>query len=87
MRTFPLGNIFITRGASAVLDHAEIRTALARHVRGDWGEVCQEDQEANDRAVADGERLLSAYRSGQTQYWVMTEADRSATTILLPDEY
>jgi hypothetical protein len=61
---------------------------LDRHVRGDWGEIDAEDQQANQDALLHGERLLSAYRtSSGVRLWVITEADRSVTTILLPEEY
>ena len=59
-----------------------------RHACGDWGTVCPDDALANDEALEEGERLLSAYklRDG-TKVWIITEADRSSTCILLPDEY
>jgi hypothetical protein len=61
---------------------------LVRHVAGDWGEVNAEDWRANEESLCIGERLLSAYTmSNGTKFWVITEADRSATTFLLPDEY
>jgi hypothetical protein len=61
---------------------------LARHSRGDWGELCPADKWANDRALREGDRLLSAYKTSTGErLWVITEADRSATTILLPSEY
>lgn len=61
---------------------------LHRHVRGDWGEVGKGDAAANDRAVRDGERILSVYKTKlDVTIWIVTEADRSATTILLPSEY
>jgi hypothetical protein len=61
---------------------------LARHARGDWGELCPADMRANDRALREGDRLLSAYKTSTGErLWVITEADRSATTILLPSEY
>lgn len=62
---------------------------IARHARGDWGIVDADDKRANDDALKVGARLLSAYmlRDGTTKIWIITEADRSATTILLPDEY
>lgn len=61
---------------------------LDRHMRGDWGEVCEEDRESNDQAVTHGERILSAYITKQgSKLWVITEADRSVTTFLLPEEY
>jgi hypothetical protein len=61
---------------------------LLRHVVGDWGEVGAADWRANDRAIRDGDRILSAYtlKTG-VRIWVITEADRSVTTILLPEEY
>lgn len=61
---------------------------LARHAAGDWGDLCGEDRAANDRAVAVGARILSAYHTPEgVKLWIITEADRSATTILLPEEY
>ena len=59
-----------------------------RHMAGDWGDVDEEDKAANDQALTDGSRLLSAYRTAAAKkLWIITEADRSATTILLPEEY
>ena len=61
---------------------------LDRHVRGNWGEVCEEDRKLNDQALIDDERILSSYQTNDgVKIWVITEADRSATTILLPEEY
>ena len=60
---------------------------IDRHVRGDWGDLCREDAEENDLSVREGFRILSAYTLGRNKVWVITEADRSATTILLPEEY
>lgn len=61
---------------------------VARHVRGDWGEVCEDDKQANEDALRDGDRLLSAYRTTRgVNLWIITEHDRSVTTILLPEEY
>ena len=61
---------------------------LARHQRGDWGEVSREDGVENDFSVAHGFRILSAYAlQDGTRIWILTEGDHSATTILLPDEY
>jgi len=79
-----------TPGALAALEKSRQSPAkfLARHAAGDWGEVCQEDQRLNDEALQTGERLLSAYRTScGDRLWIITEADRSATTILLPSEY
>jgi len=64
-----------------------IWTAVARHSRGDWGDVDDHDRQVNERAVKDGARLMSVYRDGDEAFWVITEADRSSTTVLLPEEY
>ena len=62
--------------------------ALRRHARGDWGDLDDEDRKANDRALQEGSRLFSAYKTkAGVKFWIITEADRSATTVLLPDEY
>ena len=87
---FPLGHIVSTPGALNALEMAGQAPSelLDRHVRGDWGIVDPEDQEANNQSLKDGSRLLSAYRlKSGTKVWVITEADRSSTCILLPDEY
>ena len=86
--SFPLGQLLATRGAIEALAFDEIIRALNRHVWADWGDVPEEDRRANDDAMNGGGRLLSAYRSkGGTKFWFITEADRSATTVLLPEEY
>ncbi len=87
---FPLGQLVATPGALRVLQEAGQSPAefLARHVQGDYGEVCEEDRRANDEALVSGERLLSAYRTRKGEkLWVITEADRSSTCVLLPQEY
>lgn len=85
---FSLGQTVITRGALASLTPDDVRAAVRRHSCCDWGDVCPEDWQLNDAALRDGTRLLSAYRSSDgTRFWVITEADRSATTVLLPGEY
>lgn len=86
---FPLGRTVATPAALAALEAAGTTPAalLARHHGGDWGELCPDDVEQNRRALADGSRLLSSYRVGEQKVWVITEADRSATTILLPEDY
>jgi len=86
--SFPLGQTCSTPGALQALDPDELLSAVTRHARGDWGEVEQADWAENDFAVENGYRILSSYtsRRGET-VWVITEADRSATTVLLPDEY
>lgn len=87
---FPLGQIVGTPGALLALTVAEDSPSsfLHRHVIGDWGEIDQEDRQENERSVSSGCRLLSAYTTSQgIRIWVITEADRSSTTILLPEEY
>jgi hypothetical protein len=92
---FSLGQIFATPGALEALEKANQSAIefVQRHLRGDWGDVCQEDRRANDQALLDGSRILSAYRTSLGEkLWVITEAaddsgDRAATTILLPSEY
>jgi len=88
---FPLGQLVATPGALAALEQANTSPAelVGRHLSGDWGTVDKEDWAANDRALKDGERLISAYVLPGTEekVWVITEWNRSATTILLPSEY
>lgn len=85
---FSLGSICITPGAQEALSHEDVMTALSWHCRGDWGEVGEADRAENDLSVREGFRLLSAYRSKLGQkFWVITTADRSVTTVLLPHEY
>ena len=61
---------------------------LARHVSGDWGDLCADDKQANDDAIVSGDRILSAYiLSTGVKVWIITESNRQATTVLLPDEY
>jgi len=92
--TFPLGTLLMTRGVNdRVADDAAfakfVMGNLKRHASGDWGEMCAEDKRENDLALRHGElRIFSAYESeGLPKIWIITEADRSATTILFPDEY
>jgi hypothetical protein len=61
--------------------------SLRRHQRHDWGDMCKEDKQANDEALKTGDRLFSAYKNGEDKIWIITEADRSVTTVLFPDEY
>ena len=87
---FPLGRIVATPGALAALERSNQSAAhfLARHAVGDWGEFDREDVRENEYSVAHGFRLLSSYTtSAGEKLWVITEADRSATTLLLPEEY
>jgi hypothetical protein len=87
---FPLGRVGATPGALRALEKAEQLPAefLDRHVNGDWGDVPEEDKQENEFSVENGLRILSAYTtSAGEKIWILTEADRSATTILLPSEY
>ena len=87
---FPLGRVVATPGALAALDSSGESPGplLLRHATGDWGDVPPEDAFENDRAVQQGCRILSAYTlSDRTRIWVITEADRSSTCLLLPEEY
>ena len=85
---FPLGRTYITRGALDALEGEDIFAGMARHARGDWGDLCPDDTQANDEALSTGARLLSAYHTGDgRKFWIITEADRSVTTVLLPEEY
>ena len=85
---FSTGQIVATPGSLASLAQADITRALARHVSGDWGDVCEEDWLANDDALISEGRLFSVYHSqGEVKFWIITEADRSVTTVLLPEEY
>ena len=86
---FPLGQTVATPGALAALEEAGISPAslLARHHQGDWGDLGSEDAEANQQALETAARIFSSYPLGKRKVWVITEADRSATTVLLPEEY
>jgi hypothetical protein len=85
--SFELGQIVATPGALAL--GVDLAPFLVRHAAGDWGELDDFDRRQNDSSLREGYRLLSAYTVGETnrRIWVITEADRSATTILLPEEY
>ena len=87
---FALGQTFITPGAQEALDMSG-ETAiqfLRRHMSADWGEVSEDDARENELSLMEGFRLLSSYRTAKGEkIWIITEADRSATTILLPSEY
>lgn len=87
---FPLGRIVATPGALEAIQEAGQEPAefLLRHQAGDWGDVCEEDRQENELSLKKGFRLLSVYYTAKgVKLWVITEADRSATTILLPEEY
>ena len=85
---FPLGRTVTTPNALNHLTYDDIAAGLLRHVTGDWGDVDGHDRRENDRSLKNGGRLLSVYRAASgTTFWIITEADRSSTTVLLPEDY
>ena len=87
---FELGQLVATPGAIDLMFENETAPGflIARHVSGDWGDLDDDDKQANDHAVKAGYlRVFSAYKVGDAKVWVITEGDRSSTTILLPEEY
>jgi hypothetical protein len=84
---FLLGQLVVTRNAADRLTFTEIGRGLDRHAAGDWGDLGPEDIAENELALQEGFRLFSAYSQGQRRFWIITEADRSVTTVLLPDDY
>jgi len=90
---FKLGKLLMTRGVNdRVADDLEfskfVLDSLRRHARGDWGDMCQEDKDENDYSLDKPLRIFSAYEHPTLpKIWIITEADRSATTILFPEEY
>ncbi len=87
--TFPLGRVVATPGALKVLVEAgeDPLSLLSRHCSGDWGEIDAHDRKENELSLKHGWRVLSSYPVAEKKVWVITEADRSVTTILLPEEY
>jgi hypothetical protein len=85
----PLGRVVATPGALKLLMEADRQPFdyLARHASGDWGELCKYDRRQNEVALRDGYRVFSSYDMPAGRVWIITEADRSVTTILLPEEY
>jgi hypothetical protein len=84
---FPLGEMVITANANARLDPTDIQQGLSRHARGDWGDLPPEDAELNEFGLKHGERLFSAYGKDGNRFWIITERERSVTTVLLPEDY
>lgn len=83
-----IGRLVATPNVLSHVPHEEMLTALKRHVCHDWGEVDPEDRKANNEACRHGFRVLSAYRTvGGVRFWIITEADRSSTCVLLPEDY
>ena len=85
---FQFGQTVITPGAQGAIPEPEVYAALGRHGNGDWGKVCEEDAAQNEWALKNDARIISIYESEDgAAFWIITEADRSSTTILLPEEY
>ena len=85
---FNPGTIVATPGALELAEQGiDLLSYLQRHLHGDWGDLCPEDKAENNHSLRLGFRLLSAYQTPFGALWIITEADRSATTFLLPDEY
>ena len=82
-----VGQVVQTPGVSHTIHPISVVSSLSRHKRGDWGDVDDHDKKVNDEALEAGDRLLSSYKCGDTVFWIITEADRSVTTLLLPEEY
>ena len=85
----PLGQVVATLGALKLLSEIgeDPFGYIARHAAGDWGDLCAFDRRENEIALRDGYRVLSSYEISARRVWIITEADRSVTTILLPEEY
>jgi len=85
---FQLGQIVATPNALNHLTQDDIRSGIIRHQSGDWGDIDADDRKENDLALERGTRLLSAYQaSNGVKFWIITEADKSSTTVLLPEDY
>jgi hypothetical protein len=84
---FSLGQIVITANAQATLDPTDVQQGLVRHAAGDWGDVCSEDAESNDHGSKHGGMILSAYRSRDELFWIITDAGHGVTTVLMPEDY
>ncbi len=83
-----LGRIVSTPNALEALTTEDIMQGIQRHQAGDWGDLSDDDRMANDRALVQGTRMISAYKARDgTRFWIITEADRSVTTVLLPEDY
>ena len=85
---FKHGQIVATQGALSLEEQGvKLLTYLHRHLSGDWGDLDEEDKAENDFSIEHGFRILSAYNTPLGKLWIITEADRSVTTFLLPEEY
>lgn len=91
-KKFETGKVYLTKGIDELMSSDThfrmfVSTSLGRYIQGDWGNLCEEDQRLNEQALIDGDRLMGSYTKGEKKIWIITEADRSTTTILLPEEY
>lgn len=85
---FRLGKIVTAPNALSQLTQGDILFGIQRHQAGDWGDLSEHERKANDHAIVERRRIWSVYHTGQdVKFWIITEADRSATTVLLPDDY
>ena len=98
MTLFELGDVLMTSGVAGIIESREdgfgaVMDCILRHSNGDWGDLCEDDRELNDEALEAerrggcADRLFSAYETPFGKLYVITECDRSATTVLLPEEY
>ena len=84
---FATGPVSMTRGIASERSPMDVANCFIRHCEGDWGDVSEDDAAENEQALVDGTRLFSVYETDLGTIWIITEADRSSTTILLPEDY
>ena len=85
---FRMGRLMLTPNAMQFLSPGDVIEALCRHLHGDWGDVDEMDQRANELSLREDGRLFSVYHTEEmARFWIITEADRSATTVLMPGDY
>ncbi len=84
---FPLGDIIVTANAQRTLSQDEMTEALTKHATGDWSAMCEDDRHQNELALDQGRQIFSAFDNTKRAFWIISHADRSATTILLPIDY
>lgn len=89
---FSLGKIYSSAGVYEMMVQDPyfmqfVNSSLARHAEGEWGDLCEEDKKENELSLREGFRLFSSYKNDEHKIWIITEADRSVTTVLFPEEY
>ena len=92
MKKFELGQVVATKGVSDLMKDDEIfddfvRLSLRKYTNCDWGDTCKEDHKQNNEAIENGERIVAKYTNDEHTIWIITEWDRSVTTVLFPEEY